>query len=76
MQNIASHHIKCRTSHAAGPFLAWGYFHACSLFARSTISEEKWGTTRSLQLIFTFHFSGLIAGYTDHPATEKVLTVV
>ena len=30
------------------PFLAWGYFHARSLFARPTIPEEKWGTTRSL----------------------------
>ena len=30
------------------PFLAWGDFHACSRFARSTIPEEKWGTTRSL----------------------------
>ena len=26
------------------PFLAWGDFHA-----RSTIPEEKWGTTRSLE---------------------------
>ena len=30
------------------PFLAWGDFHAWSRFARSTIPEEKWGTTRSL----------------------------
>ena len=30
------------------PFLAWGDFHARSRLARSTISEEKWGTTRSL----------------------------
>ena len=30
------------------PFLAWGDFRACSRFARSTIPEEKWGTTRSL----------------------------
>ena len=29
-------------------FLAWGDFHARSRFARSTIPEEKWGTTRSL----------------------------
>ena len=28
------------------PFLAWGDFHA--RFARCTIPEEKWGTTRSL----------------------------
>ena len=28
---------------------AWGDFHARSRFARSTIPEEKWGTTRSLQ---------------------------
>ena len=30
------------------PFLAWGDFHVRSRFARSTIPEEKWGTTRSL----------------------------
>ena len=30
------------------PFLAWGDFHARSRFARSTIPEEKWVTTRSL----------------------------
>ena len=36
------------------PFLAWGDFHARSRFARSTIPEEKWGTTRSLEwLSFT-----------------------
>ena len=31
------------------PFLAWGDFHARSRLARSTNSEEKWGTTRSLR---------------------------
>ena len=31
------------------PFLAWVDFHARSRFARSTIPEEKWGTTRSLE---------------------------
>ena len=30
------------------PFLAWGDFHGRSRFARFTIPEEKWGTTRSL----------------------------
>ena len=30
------------------PFLAWGDFHARSRFVRSTIPEEKWGTTPSL----------------------------
>ena len=30
------------------PFLAWGDFHERSRLARSTIPEEKWGTTRSL----------------------------
>ena len=29
-------------------FLAWGDFHARLRFARSTITEEKWGTTRNL----------------------------
>ena len=29
-------------------FFLRGDFHACSRFARSTIPEKKWGTTRSL----------------------------
>ena len=34
--------------HAAGrENIAWGDFHARSRFARSTIPEEEWGTTRS-----------------------------
>ena len=32
-------------------FLAWGDFHARLRFARSTIPEEKMGTTRSLPLL-------------------------
>ena len=32
-------------------FLAWGGFHARLRFARSTIPEEKMGTTRSLPLL-------------------------
>ena len=35
-------------SRRVSPFLAWVDFHARSRFARSTIPEEKWGTTRSL----------------------------
>ena len=31
------------------PFLAWGDFHARSRFPRSTIPEEKRGTTPSLE---------------------------
>ena len=33
-----------------GSFLAWGDFHARSCFARFTIPEDKWGTTRSLDI--------------------------
>ena len=36
------------------PFLAWVDFQARSCFARSTIPEEKWGTTRSLFNLFIF----------------------
>ena len=32
-------------------FLAWGGFHARLCFARSTIPEEKMGTTRRLPLL-------------------------
>ena len=38
------------------PLLAWGDFHARSRFARSTIPEEKWGTTRSLIYGLSGHF--------------------
>ena len=38
------------------PFLAWGDFHARSRFARFTIPEDKWGTTRSLQTSLSMHF--------------------
>ena len=34
--------------------IMWGDFHACSPFARSTVPEEKWGTTRSLILTICF----------------------
>ena len=34
--------------HCMSPFLAWGDFHVRSRFAHSTIPEEKWGTTCSL----------------------------
>ena len=36
------------------PFLAWDDFHARSRFARSTISEEKWGTTGSLSSLMLY----------------------
>ena len=36
---------------SVSPFLAWGDFHAPSRFARSTIPEEKWGTTRGLDTV-------------------------
>ena len=41
---------QCETKRHASrlAFLTWGDFHARSRFARSTIHEEKWGTTLSL----------------------------
>ena len=39
---------KILSPRRVSPFLAWGNFHARSRVARSTIPEEKWGTTRSL----------------------------
>ena len=38
--------------HRVSPFLAWDDFHARSRFARSTIREEKCGTTRSLDVSY------------------------
>ena len=45
------HTRKGNTQRGVSPFLVWGDFHAHSNFARSTIPEEKWGTTRSLVLL-------------------------
>ena len=55
----------CRMS----PFLAWVDFHAHSRFARSTIPEKKWGTTRSLLYCL---------GYTRHclRKTEKISSIM
>ena len=33
----------------------WGDFHARSRFDRSTIPEQKWGTTRSLRAVKTLY---------------------
>ena len=41
-------HLIFLSSRRVSPFLAWDDFHARSRFARSTIPEEKWGTTRGL----------------------------
>ena len=49
-----SPHVRKGDTRRVSPFLAWGDFHARSRFARSTIPEEKWGTTRSLH---RFRFS-------------------
>ena len=50
------------------PFLAWGDFHERSRFARSTIPEEKWGITRSLDVRANGSFG-------DH-GTKELLGVV
>ena len=55
----------------ASPFLAWDDFHARSRFARSTISEEKWGTTRSLARFSVFANRSLHRGLNPHPAQIK-----
>ena len=43
-----NHPTREQVTRGVSPFLAWGDFHMRSRFARSTIPEEKWGTTRSL----------------------------
>ena len=42
-------HFSLSPPRVAFNFLAWGDFHARPRFARSTIPEEKWGTTHSLE---------------------------
>ena len=51
------------------PVLAWGNFHARSRFARSTIPEEKWGTTRSLP---PQTFLGVGHAFLPHVGKERV----
>ena len=48
---------KINLSRSVSSFLVWGDFHARSRFACSTISEEKWGTTRSLASATMLGFS-------------------
>ena len=43
-----SSNIRGKNIVRVSPFLAWGDFHARSRLVRSTIPDEKWGTTRSL----------------------------
>ena len=49
VQTFHSYGWQGRTSKKLDLF-AWGDFHARLRFSRSTIPEEKWGTTRSLQI--------------------------
>ena len=46
------HASKGVSPRRVSPFLACGDFHERSRFARSTIPEEKWGTSRSLACYF------------------------
>ena len=59
------------SSRRVSPFLAWGYFHAHSRFARSTISEEKWGNTRSLNI--SYLISALVL---PMPANSHAIAIV
>ena len=47
--------LLAREARRGGPFLAWGDCHARLRFARSTIPEEKWGTTCSLETTYEIH---------------------
>ena len=40
--------VSAKPEEVCRQFLAWGDFHARSRFSRSTIPEDKWGTTPSL----------------------------
>ena len=46
--------MREKATRRVSPFLAWGDFHT-----RSTIPEEKWGTTRSLTTFAFFESSVL-----------------
>ena len=60
VENLITSHEK-RRHVGVSPFLASGDFHARSRFARSTIPEEKWGTTRSLPARRLFWLTWLLA---------------
>ena len=58
------------------PFLAWGKIHAPSRFARSTITEEKRRTTRSLRRADLLKvFISASPGGSSIPLAEKCRTV-
>ena len=57
LESRAERHAAERVS----PLLAWGDFHARSRFARSTISEEKWGLRTHSLLNFAFSFEPAIS---------------
>ena len=44
-----NHPMREKATRSMSPFLAWGDFHVSLRFACSTIPEEKWGTTHSLE---------------------------
>ena len=60
---------------SVSPFLVWRDFHARSRFARSTIPEGKWGTTRSLHYIEKHRHRGqgkIGRGKREDPGNEAV----
>ena len=50
---------------------AWGDFHARSRFARPTIPEEKWGTTRSLSV----DHHTFLGNCLPYPSPKPTLTI-
>ena len=60
---LASHKIIFLSPCRVSPFPAWGDFHARSRFARSSISEEKWGTTGSLPSSTVQEVLGIFFGF-------------
>ena len=65
-------HFSLSPSHVA--FLTWDDFYTCSYFARSTIPEGKWGTTRSLInykhfyliRLLSYYYTNLVGFYSLH----------
>ena len=71
IQHVFKLRVENDSTRLVSPFLAWGDFHARSRFARSTIPEEKWGTTRSLARFSVFANRSLHRGLNPHPAQIK-----
>ena len=75
MRNVSAreNHPTREKATRVSPLLASGDFHARSRFARSTIPEEKWGTTRSL--VYVVLYSDCPGDNQSYPSIKLTITL-